>query len=242
MVLECSTFLQRCKVLFPAHGPVFRSPVQELHNWGLCLLWSSLLSSIDARQVHYCSHVWDDMNSLVRPPPQPHLKLGFIHCLSCARVCFPFIKVRLKVKFEIKIWRSDVKESWGGGGCDCVPCDPVYTIEYKLLPGDFILLSARWFLDLTSLFLAVDHGRLLTATGCVVWRPWLFLIVVKSPPHLLSLYPPLLLKAGSLPHKGGSILFRGNSPVKCQSAWSCLVVIINLATTWSSMWWPVAGG
>lgn len=32
MVPGCSAFLQRSKVLFPAHGPVFSSPVSAPHN------------------------------------------------------------------------------------------------------------------------------------------------------------------------------------------------------------------
>lgn len=93
MVLECSTFLQRSKVLFPAHGPVFSSPVWAPHNWGLCSLWSSVLCSIHAVQVQCCSRVWDDMNSLVLLP-QPYWRPGLIHCLSCVGA---FLKVWLKV-------------------------------------------------------------------------------------------------------------------------------------------------
>lgn len=81
MALERSAFLQRSKVLFPAHGPVFSSPVRASHNWGLCSLWLSvlLLSSIYARRVQCCCRVWDDVNSLV----QLQSRLGLIHCLSC---------------------------------------------------------------------------------------------------------------------------------------------------------------
>lgn len=84
MVLECSAFLQRSKVLFPTHGPVFSSPVGAPHNWGLCSLWSSVLRSIYARRVQCCCRVWEDMNSLVLPP-QMHSRPGLIHCLSCVR-------------------------------------------------------------------------------------------------------------------------------------------------------------
>lgn len=62
MVLECSAFLQHSKVLFPAHGPVFSSPVRAPHNWGLCSLWSSELRSIYARQAQCrcpaCGTTW----------------------------------------------------------------------------------------------------------------------------------------------------------------------------------------
>lgn len=62
MVLECSAFLQHSKVLFPAHGPVFSSPVRAPHNWGLCSLWLSELRSIYARQAQCrcpaCGTTW----------------------------------------------------------------------------------------------------------------------------------------------------------------------------------------
>lgn len=81
MVLECSAFLQRSKVLFPTHGPVFSSPVRAAHNWGLCSLWlrSVLLCSIHAQGVKGCCRVFDDMNSLVLPL----WILSRPDCLSC---------------------------------------------------------------------------------------------------------------------------------------------------------------
>lgn len=71
MALECSEFLQRSKVLFPAHGPVFSSPVRAPHNWGLCSLWSSAPRSVYAGREESCCRVWDDMNSLVHSRPYP---------------------------------------------------------------------------------------------------------------------------------------------------------------------------
>ncbi len=90
MVFECSAFLQRSKVLFPAHGPVFSSPVGAPHNWGLCSLWSSVLCSIYARRVQCCCRVWDDMNSFGPPTPTP-LK------------AWPYPLFELRLRF---LWRS----------------------------------------------------------------------------------------------------------------------------------------
>lgn len=63
MALKCSAFLQRAKVLFPARGPVFSSPVWAPHNWGLCSLWSFSLLSVFAGRLQQRCCVWDDMNS-----------------------------------------------------------------------------------------------------------------------------------------------------------------------------------
>lgn len=57
MALECSAFLQCSKVLFPAHGPVFSSPVWAPHNWGLCSLWSFSLFSIFSQGGCSCAPV-----------------------------------------------------------------------------------------------------------------------------------------------------------------------------------------
>lgn len=57
MALECSAFLQCSKVLFPARGPVFSSPVWAPHNWGLCSLWSFSLFSIFSQSGCSCATV-----------------------------------------------------------------------------------------------------------------------------------------------------------------------------------------
>lgn len=49
MALKCSAFLHLSKVLFPARGPVFSSPVLAPHNCSLCSLWSFSQWSIFCR-------------------------------------------------------------------------------------------------------------------------------------------------------------------------------------------------
>lgn len=99
MALKWLTFLQCSKVLFPAHGPVFSSPVRAPHNWGLCSLWSSELCSIYARHEHCCCCMWD-MNLLVLSP-QLHWRPGLIHCLSCAHALY-----------QRSVWRVSLFWMW----------------------------------------------------------------------------------------------------------------------------------